>query len=40
MGVLKIVRTAGLDVIKVLRKETALENIEAYYKEIWEEQGE
>ena len=40
MGVLKIVRTAGLDVIKVLRAETALENIEAYYKEIWEEQGE
>lgn len=40
MGVLKIVRTAGLDVVKVLKKETALENIEAYYKEIWEEQGE
>ena len=40
MGAVKIVRTAGLDVIKVLRKETALENIEAYYKEIWEEQGE
>ena len=40
MGVLKIVRTAGLDVVKVLKMETALENIEAYYKEIWEEQGE
>jgi hypothetical protein len=40
MGAVKIVRTAGLDGIKVLRKETALENIEAYYKEIWEEQGE
>jgi hypothetical protein len=37
---LKIVRTAGLDVVKVLKMETALENIEAYYKEIWEEQGE
>jgi hypothetical protein len=40
MRAVKIVRTAGLDVIKVLRKETALENIEVYYKEIWEEQGE
>ncbi|TYZ24656.1 DUF4007 family protein [Selenomonas ruminis] len=38
MGSLKIVRTAGLDVVRVLRAETAIENIEAYYKEIWEEQ--
>ena len=30
--------TAGLDVVKILKMDTAIENIEAYYKEIWEEQ--
>lgn len=37
-GIVKIVRTAGLDVVKILKMDTAIENIEAYYKEIWEEQ--
>ena len=38
MGIVKIVRTAGLDVVRVLRMDTAIKNIEEYYKGIWEEQ--